>query len=175
MRYFSGFGFCNEKTLFKEYLEFSPFVVAGFSYGAQKAVEFAKDEIKDGKRIKKLQLLSPFYNPLPKNRKHKEIVAFVKNQDAYLKLFYKRVLYPIKIDIEPFKKKSSLGELKELLSYEWQEEDLRFLNENGIKIEVFLGSEDKIIQPLLAKKFFLPWSEVYWINGAGHLLRRRDG
>ena len=60
MRFYSGFGFWNEKELFKEYLEEGEFVVAGFSYGAQKALI---DAVHTSKRVDKLQLLSPaFFN-----------------------------------------------------------------------------------------------------------------
>ena len=64
MRFYSGFGFWNEKELFSEYLEEGEFVVAGFSYGAQKALI---DAIDSKKRVDKLQLLSPaFFNNNPK-------------------------------------------------------------------------------------------------------------
>mgnify|MGYP006872616152 CR=1 FL=1 len=38
MRFYSGFGFWNERELFKEYIDDNEFCVAGFSYGAQKAL-----------------------------------------------------------------------------------------------------------------------------------------
>jgi hypothetical protein len=46
MKFYSGFGFWNEKELFSEYLEDREFVVAGFSYGAQKALIDAIDSKK---------------------------------------------------------------------------------------------------------------------------------
>ena len=56
MKFFSGFCLCNEKELFKEYLEENEFVVAGFSKGAQEAIEYA---LNAPHRIDKIQLFSP--------------------------------------------------------------------------------------------------------------------
>ncbi|BCD62451.1 hypothetical protein NitYY0826_C1327 [Nitratiruptor sp. YY08-26] len=172
MKYFSGFGFKNEKVLFLSYLQRGDFVVAGFSRGAQKAVQEALAMIEQGKRVDTLQLLSPaFFNYLSKEQKHKEILTFVKNKDAYLHFFYKKVLYPAKIDVDRFKTEASLGELKELLLYEWKQEDLELLQESGVAIEVYLGAQDKIVNADKAKEFFTPFAQVYLINNAGHLLR----
>ncbi len=172
MRFFSGFGFRSEKLLFLEYLERGEFVIAGFSYGAQKALQETLRLIEEKRRVDKLQLLSPaFFNDLSKERKHKEIVAFAKNPQAYLNFFYKKALYPAKIDIAKFKAQPTLGELKELLLFEWKEEQLQRVQQSGVAIEVYLGTEDKIVDTTLAKRFFTPFAQVFTIKGAGHLLR----
>ncbi len=172
MNYFSGFGLQREWPLFADILERSDFCICGFSYGAQKALQEAIKRVENGKRVEKLQLISPaYFAHLSKEAKHKEIVAFAKNPKTYLKLFYKRVVYPSSFDIVPFKKEPTLSELKELLLYEWRVEDLAFLQESGVKIEVYLGSEDKIVNPVLARKFFSSFAQVYSIKSVGHILR----
>lgn len=172
MQYFSGFGFRNEKVLFLEYLKRDEFVIAGFSYGAQKALQEALKRVQEGQRVDTLQLLAPaYFNYLPKAIKHKEILNFVKNQELYMRLFYKKACYPAKLDIRKFQSEPTLGELKELLLYEWKEEDLAFLQKKGVAIEVFVGTEDKIVQSSEVERFFSPYATVYLIKGAGHCLR----
>jgi len=177
MRFFSGFGFKNEKPLFKEFLEEGEFNLAGFSYGAQKAFKEALNSLKEGKRVGKLQLLSPaFFNSLPPEVKKKELLSFTKNPQVYLRFFYKKALYPaLELNISPFKDTPSLAQLKELLFFEWKKEELEELKDNGVELEVFLGEFDKIIKPLEAYEFFKPFGVVYYMKGVGHLLRGQNG
>ncbi|NPA04036.1 MAG: pimelyl-ACP methyl ester esterase BioV [Epsilonproteobacteria bacterium] len=177
MRFFSGFGFKNEKPLFKQFLEEGEFNLAGFSYGAQRAFKEALNSLEEGKRINKLQLLSPaFFNYLPLEIKKKELLAFTKNPQAYLRFFYKKALYPaLELNISPFKDTPTLAQLKELLFFEWKEGELKKLKEKGVEIEVFLGELDKIINPQEAYNFFKPFGIVYYIKGVGHLLRGQNG
>jgi hypothetical protein len=70
-------------------------------------------------------------------------------------------------------KEGSAEELEELLSYEWKVSELKVLHDRGIEIEIYLGSEDKIIEPQKAKDFFLPYATTYMINHAGHTLQTR--
>ena len=58
MKYFSGFSLCNEEELFSDFLEEGEFNVAGFSFGAQNALEYV---LSTDKRVDKLQLLSPAF------------------------------------------------------------------------------------------------------------------
>lgn len=51
-------------------------------------------------------------------------------------------------------KEGSYEELDELLNYVWDEEKLQALVNRGTKIEIYLGSEDKIIDSNKAKDFF---------------------
>ena len=176
MRYFSGFGFQNEQLLFKDMLDRSEFSVAGFSYGAQKAIEFALQAIEEGKRVQKLQLISPaYFNEMPKDVKHKQLVTFAKNQNAYMHFFYKKACYPASIDCSRFYAKASLGDLKRLLLYEWRKEDLQKVTKSGTTVEVYLGELDKIIDPKKAKEFFRPYAQIFLIKGVGHILRGSDG
>ena len=172
MKFFSGFGFANEWILFKEYLDRGEYTVAGFSYGAQKALGHALELHQKGERIQKLQLLSPaYFDHLPRPIKQKEIVNFAKNPKAYMRFFYKKALYPATFDIEPFTKEPTLAELKELLFFEWRGEELQKLQEAGVQIEIYLGELDKIVDASKAQEFFKEYGVSYLIKGVGHLLR----
>jgi pimeloyl-ACP methyl ester carboxylesterase len=168
MVYFSGFCFQNEQKFFKDFLIDNDFTVAGFSYGAIKAFEFA---MKADSRIDTLQLFSPaFFQETDENFKKLQLRAFKKNKNKYLDAFYKNVLFPCELDISDFKKEGSLQELDKLLHYEWEKEKLDIITKRGIKLEIYLGEADKIIDAKKAKEFFIPYATVYWLNNCGHIL-----
>ena len=62
-------------------------------------------------------------------------------------------------------------ELEELLKYKWCNEKLNELLKKGVKIEVFLGEKDEIIDPLKAVEFFKEFATVYYIKKLGHILK----
>ncbi len=172
MRFFSGFGFANEWILFKDFLDRGEYTVAGFSYGAQKALRYVLELYRKGERIQKLQLLSPaYFNGLSRSIKQKEIVNFAKNPGTYMRFFYKKALYPATIDIKPFIKEPTLAELKELLFFEWRGEELQELRDGKVEIEIYLGELDKIVDTSKAHQFFKEYGVSYLIKGVGHLLR----
>ncbi len=176
MEFYSGFGFKNEKALFRNYLEEGDFVVAGFSYGAQLALERVLEKIDRGERVQKLQLISPaFFNHLPKAIKLKEVQNFTKNPELYMRFFYKKAAYPYKGELSFFQREAELGELKALLFYNWDEKKLTKVLKNGVKIEVFLGSMDKIVDPVKTEEFFKEFATTYFIKDVGHILRSDDG
>ena len=76
----------------------------------------------------------------------------------------------IRDDISKYFKLGSIEELQELLYYEWSEEKLQKLIEKGVKIEVYLGGNDKIIDASKAQEFFKEFATVYYIKEKGHLL-----
>jgi hypothetical protein len=166
--FFSGFCFVSEQSLFDAYLKKSDFCVAGFSYGAQKAFEYA---LHSQKRIDTLQLFSPafFQN---KNEKYKklQLLGFRKDKQSYCKTFLNNAAYGSNKNIEPFFTQGTLEELEALLMYNFSEENLQKLLERNIKIEVFLAQYDKIIDALSAYEFFKPYATVYFIKNSGHVL-----
>jgi len=165
MRYYSGFCFWNEKELFSEYLDTSEFCVAGFSYGAQKALI---DAVHTTKRVDKLQLISPaFFNTNSKFVKL-QLNGFKKDKEQYIKNFIENVKYPSSIDIEKYIDDCDLYQLEEMFEFNW---GLIEHLKKGIKVEVFIGSEDKIIDVNLATKFFRQYGDVYIIKNVGHLLK----
>ena len=160
MNYFSGFCLCNERELFKEYLEDGEFVVAGFSKGAQDALEFA---LNSNKRIDKLQLLSPAFFDYSDKIIKMNLNAFKKDKNSYIRNFLNKaglVDFGYVCDCNE-------NELKRLFTFDWE-----IIKEiKDIKIEVFLGEFDRILALKKAYEFFKNYADVYLIKKANHFLR----
>ncbi|MBU0632154.1 pimelyl-ACP methyl ester esterase BioV [bacterium] len=168
MVYSSGFSLKDDLSFFKQYIKESEYTVAGFSYGAIKAFEYT---LTCKERIDTLQLFSPaFFQTKPEKFKRLQLIAYNKDKEKYLANF-------IKSCFDPYGQKETLhvdtkeSELQELLYYEWDISKLKEISERGVNIEVYLGSEDKIIDAQGAKEFFLPYATTYLINGANHFLQ----
>lgn len=166
--YFSGFCFKNEASLFDEYLNSGALNVAGFSYGAQKAFEMA---LHSNSRIDTLQLLSPaFFQTKDEKYKRMQMMYFKKDSHTYCENFLKNTIYPSQKNVESFFSLGTYDELDALLNYVWDADKLQSVVDKGIKIEVYLGFEDKIIDANCAYEFFKPFATVYGIKNAGHIL-----
>lgn len=169
MKFFSGFLLRGEEKLFESYLISSRYTVAGFSYGAQKALEYA---LHTEERVERLILLSPaFFNTesdaFVRTQKH----YFNTNKTQYIQNFLTNVSFPCnQVKLETYLDDGSIEQLEELLTYKWEKDTLVLLKNRGIKIEVFLGSEDKIIDSKAAFDFFSKYTTTYLIKKAGHLL-----
>jgi len=169
MKFFSGFCLANEQELFAPYLIQSDFTVAGFSYGAIKALKYA---LVSSERIDTLQLFSPaFFHDKDAKFKKLQTLSFSKNSEAYTQNFMQNIVYPSSFDIQPYFKQGSLEELQELLHYTWDEASLRALKERGITIEVYVGECDTIIDAMAVKAFFVPYAMVYYFKRVGHILK----
>ena len=167
-KYFSGFCFFEESELFKDYIIQNDFTVSGFSFGAIKAFE---EVLNSNNRVDKLQLFSPaFFQTKDEKFKRTQVMYFKKDANAYCQTFLSNVLSPLDLDISKYFKLGSIEELQELLYYEWSEEKLQKLIEKGVKIEVYLGGNDKIIDASKAQEFFKEFATVYYIKEKGHLL-----
>ena len=173
MKFFSGFCIEIDKNFFKEYIEDKEFVVAGFSYGAQKAIEYV---LNANKRIDKLQLLSPAFFDYPQKIIDLNINAFKKDKNSYIKNFLTKA--GIKewilsneewqIDRKGIKISScNEKDLENLFTFDWEKIELL----RNIKIEVFLGEFDRIIALKKAYEFFKNYADVYFIKKANHFLR----
>ena len=160
MKYFSGFCLCNEKELFKKYLEDGEFVVAGFSKGAQDALEYV---LNTDKRVDKLQLLSPAFFDYPQKIIQMNLKAFEKNKSAYIKNFLTKAGFYNKNYVCD----CSVEELKRLFTFNWE----KIKKIKDIKIEIFLGEYDKILALKKAYDFFKSYGDVYFIKKANHFLR----
>jgi len=95
---------------------------------------------------------------------------FKKDENTYVQTFLNNVIYPSNKDISKYFKLGTAQELEELLTYVWNEEKLQKLVDKGVKIEVYLGADDKIIDSLKVKKFFQKFATIYYIKEKGHLL-----
>lgn len=169
MRYFSGFCLKDESELFEEFTCKSELSVCGFSYGAIKAFEYT---LRCEERIDTLQLFSPAFF-MDKDEKFKKLqtLYFQKDSNAYCNNFLENVTYSSNVVMKKYFAQGSLEELKELLYYTWQNEDLKKLCERGVKIEVYLGEKDKIIDSHHVKDFFKPYATIYTIKDVGHILK----
>ena len=167
MTFYSGFSLDEDKHFFASYLKDSEYCVAGFSYGAIKALLHVSQS---QTRIDTLQLFSPafFQNRLEKF-KRLQMMAYKHNSKAYLNQFIQSCFAPYQqngvLHIE-----SNADELYELLYYEWPVDILKDIVDKGINIEVYLGEKDSIIDADAAKEFFLPFATTYYIKNANHFL-----
>jgi len=165
--YFNGFSLKNEEVLFQDYIERSDFVVSGFSYGAIKAVEYV---LETSKRVDKLQLFSPaYFNDKDIKYKRMQLLYFTKNSTQYCTQFLKNSGFS-SVQSSQYFLQGSYAELEELLKYLWEEDKLQKIVDRNIKIEVFLGADDKIIDADKALIFFKQFAEVYYIKNKGHIL-----
>jgi len=168
MRFYSGFCFWDEKELFEEYLDTSDFCVAGFSYGAQKALI---DAYHAKERINTLILLSPaFFQTQKPSFIRTQLHYFDVGQESYIKQFLTHVSSPSNVDLSTYLNVGSREELEALLTYQWDHNKIHEVLDRGTTIEVFLGEEDKIIQSLSAFRFFSSLTTTYLIKNRGHIL-----
>ncbi len=169
MKFFSGFSLKGEEEIFKEYLPKGDFVVAGFSKGAIEAFEYV---YRSEDRVDRLLLFSPaFFQDRDEKFKRVQLIHFGKNSASYVENFLKSVSYPSRIDMKKYLSLGDYEELKRLLYYEWKKEKIESVVERGVRIEVFLGEKDKIINAFNVREFFKRLVTTYYIKGVGHILK----
>ncbi len=170
MKYFNGFLLNNEQEIFKEYLIDSDMCVAGFSYGAIKAFEYVYNS---KQRVDRLILLSPsFFQDKPNSYTRRQLKFF--NHNSYVKSFLENISYPSNKDMSRYYKEDNIESLEELLTYKWDKTQLKALQKRGVEIEIFLGSEDRIINSQKAYEFFEDFATIYFIKDVGHILKELD-
>lgn len=168
VKYFNGFSLQSEEDIFSEYSIQSDLSVVGFSYGAQQALEYAYHA---DHRIDRLVLLSPaFFQNQKQSFVRTQLRYFKSGQESYVKQFLDNVSYPSSIDLTAYVSIGTGTELESLLTYQWDKEKIQTIMNKGTTIEVFLGSEDKIINAKDAFEFFSPLATTYFVKGVGHLL-----
>jgi pimeloyl-ACP methyl ester carboxylesterase len=169
MKYFNGFSLQGEKELFAPYLLNSDYCVAGFSYGAQQAFEYVYHATE---RIDRLILLSPaFFQTEKPSFIRTQLRYFEAGQEAYVKQFLSNAAYPSNVDLSDYLDVGTKEELEALLSYTWDQKKIQEVLDRGTTIEVFLGSEDKIIAAQKAFDFFRPLTTTYFMKHVGHVLQ----
>ena len=168
MIYFHGFSLQNEEILFSDYLINSDYCVAGFSYGAQQALEYVYHS---KKRIDRLILLSPaFFQTQKSSFIRTQLRYFESGQTAYVEQFLSNVIYPSAVDLSTFLKVGTKEELEALLTYVWDKDKIEAILNKGTTIEVFLGAQDKIIDAKTVFNFFAPLTTTYFLKDTGHAL-----
>ena len=166
--YFNGFSLKNEEVLFKDFLYEDDTCVVGFSYGAQKALEYVYHT---KERIDKLILLSPaFFQTEKPSFIRTQLRYFEANKKTYVEQFLMNVVYPSSFTLAPYLDIGTKEELEALLSYKWDKAKIQYILDRGISIEVFLGMNDKIIDSAKAKDFFSE-TITYLLRDTGHILK----
>ncbi len=168
MPFYNGFSLRGEEIFFKKYLKNSKYCVSGFSYGAIRALNYA---LTCTQRVDTIQLFSPiFFQNRSKKFKDIQLVAYKKNSDRYLKNFITSCFMPLHVK-NILHAKHTLGQLHELLYYNYDINNLKTIIKKGINIEIYLGEYDKIVDSHEVKEFFLPYATIYLIKNANHFLQ----
>ena len=163
MKFFSGFCLNLDKNFFSEYVEDREFVVAGFSYGAQKAVDYV---LNSNKRVDKLQLLSPAFFDYNQKLIELNLSAFRKDKNSYIKNFLTKAGAD-EVIFDYLDYSCDENDLYKLFTFDWE----KIKELKGIKLEIFLGEFDRIIALKKAYSFFREYGEIYFIKKADHFLR----
>ena len=168
MQYFHGFSLEKEETLFHSFITPTDYTIAGFSYGAQKAFDYVYHT---KRRIDRLILLSPaFFQTQKSSFTRTQLRYFDTNQDEYVKQFLENVAFPSNLSLDQYLNVGTKKELESLLTYVWDQEKIKTVLSRGTIIEVFLGTEDKIIDIQEAIDFFNESCTTYIVKKSGHLL-----
>lgn len=171
MQFYSGFSLQNEEYLFEAFLKKSAYTVSGFSYGAIKAVTTVEQALINKQRVDTLQLFSPaFFQTKPQKFKRLQLMSYKKNEQQYLQHFLKGCFAPYEVK-KVQNIQTDVSELEELLNYIWNEEQLQSIVNSGVKIEVYLGSKDVIIDVQNARDFFKNVATITYIKEANHFLQ----
>lgn len=166
--FYSGFCLDGEEELFHEFLpQYGDSFVAGFSYGSIAALRRALSDTAANKLI----LLSPaYYAHKDKTFKEAQLAAFLADAALYrLKLLKKSGLSME--DGEKYGKDGTAEELKELLYFDWNRAAFDTLAQRGVKIEVFIGENDRVVEPDASAGFFEEFATVYRLKNKNHILR----
>ena len=171
MKFYSGFSLQNESCLFDTFIKKSDYNVCGFSYGAIKAFEYVKEQLACGKRVDTLQLFCPaFFQTKSQSFKKLQLRSFDKNKNIYIDRFIDSCFSPhVRKTVEY--SVATYDGLEELLFFEWSLPELQNLVDIGIKIEVYLGGKDKIIDVDGARDFFKNVATLTYIKDANHFLQ----
>ena len=168
MTFYSGFSLVNDQRFFDSYLRHSDYTVAGFSYGAIKAAHHAANSTS---RIDTLQLFSPaFFQTAKSSFKRLQLASFTSDPENYRQRFVHGCFAPC--EVQPLDlKMGTVDELQELLDFIWDDLLLEKIVEKGIRIEVYLGMKDHIIDAAAAHAFFLKFATVISLPKANHFLQ----
>jgi pimeloyl-ACP methyl ester carboxylesterase len=169
MIFHSGFSLRNDHIFFEGLLKESAYCVAGFSYGAIHAALFAAE---NDERIDTLQLFSPaFFQTKKESFRRLQMGGYLKDSVAYTEKFIESCFAPCPIKTVELDRDASEEQLHELLYFEWTPDLMKEIRAKGIRIEVYLGLEDRVIDVAGAREFFIPYATVTSIRGANHFLQ----
>ncbi|MDD2830499.1 MAG: pimelyl-ACP methyl ester esterase BioV [Sulfuricurvum sp.] len=169
MIFYSGFSLKNETHYFDNFLEKSLYSVAGFSYGSIKAAHYALEATH---RIDTLQLFSPaFFQTQTEAFKKLQLKGFVRSPQGYRESFLINCFSPYPVHDVELNHEDNEENLRELLYFEWTNELMEAIRSKGVRIEVYLGLEDRVIDVASTREFFLPYATVTSIRRGNHFLQ----
>lgn len=169
MKFYSGFSLKNDLFFFDEFLEKGEYSVAGFSYGAIKA---AHHVLNTTHRIDTLQLFSPaFFQTQSEAFKKLQLKAFTRSPQTYRENFLISCFSPYSVQEVDLNHEDNEENLRELLTFVWTSDLMNEIRAKGIRIEVYLGLEDRVIDVVGAREFFLPYATVTSIRQGNHFLQ----
>ena len=170
MKFFSGFSLKNEQHLFDYFIDKSEYCICGFSYGSMKAYKYVKKLLEDGKRVDRLQLFSPvFFQTKSEKFKRVQMMSYQTNNKEYMAQFLRSCFSPHPQRELEFEKNTK-EDLDELLNHKWTEKDFKEIINKGVKLEVYLGGADQIIDVEGAREFFTKIATVTYVKDANHFL-----
>ena len=171
MKFYNGFYLQNEERFFAHLMQKSDFCVYGFSYGAIKAFEEAKMHLQAFERIDRLVLFSPaFFQTKTEAFRKLQLRSFKKDRKKYVENFLQSCFAPYeRVDVQT--KADGIEDLEKLLYFEWSSDELLWLREQGVVIEVYLGGKDRIIDAEGAYEFFKDITDVTLFKEANHFLQ----
>ncbi len=168
MLFYSGFCLRNDAEFFAPWLSRSDYTVAGFSYGAIKALRHAQES---ERRIDTLQLFSPAYFCNKSDGfKRMQLKGYRADSGLYRSRFIEGCFAPYPAArVDTFD--GGEAALEELLNYAWPRETLKAVTDKGTRIEVYLGGKDAVIDAEAAREFFKAYATVFYIKDANHFLQ----
>ncbi|MCK9374449.1 MAG: pimelyl-ACP methyl ester esterase BioV [Sulfuricurvum sp.] len=168
MIFHSGFSLCNDHPFFTPFFKRSDYTVAGFSYGAIKAARYAAGA---EERIDTLQLFSPaFFQTKKESFRRLQMGAYLNDPIGYTGKFIESCFAPCPVGEVALDPDANEHQLRELLYFVWDDTLMQTIKTKGIRIEVYLGLEDRVIDVAGAREFFIPYATVTSINRANHFL-----
>jgi len=168
VKFFSGFCVDGEAELFAEFFPPKEAFIAGFSYGAIEAIEYA---VSTEEFFKKLILLSPaYYAHKDDEFRDMQHGAFVADAELYrLKLLKRSGLDETMA--AKYAKMGTKEELCKLLYFAWSQELFDELKAKGVDIEIYIGSGDRVVDSEPSAEFFRAHGTVYYMKNKNHFLR----
>ncbi len=171
MKFYSGFSLQNEEHFFAHLMQRGEFNLYGFSYGAIKAYEETKMRLHSFERVDRLVLLSPaFFQTRREAFKKLQLRSFKKDKRSYVENFLANCFAPY-AQQKVMTKEEDVADLRKLLYFEWSRDELLWLKEQGMRVEVYLGGKDQIIDVEGAYEFFKEVADVTLFKEANHFLQ----
>lgn len=168
MMFHSGFSLSNDKIFFDNFLKKSDYCVAGFSYGAIKAALYTAQA---DERIDTLQLFSPaFFQTKKESFRRLQMGAYLNDPVGYTEKFVESCFAPCPVREVELNPDANEHQLRELLYFVWEDTLMQTIKAKGTRIEVYLGLEDRVIDVVGAREFFIPHATVTSIRSANHFL-----